>query len=167
MIARGNAHLARMVHTTKRTGSWARGSQGQRWQPPCIPSRSPMTPQLSGHPVPKTEGGPTHKCKRCTAFTPPYRATVLAYIDTFWITGVDCLLATALLFFAKKSKSGQAPPPASTGDRLEERSRSTAAGHPRSRGHAWPDSSMRTAFAVLPLRPDSPIAAPQRPGNPT
>jgi hypothetical protein len=34
---------------------------------------------------------------------------VLAYIDVFWIMGTLCLLAMGLLFFAKKSKPGQAP----------------------------------------------------------
>ena len=36
-------------------------------------------------------------------------ATVQHYIDTFWITGTVCLLATGLLFFARKAKPGQAP----------------------------------------------------------
>ena len=36
------------------------------------------------------------------------QATVLAYIDTFWILGAVCLFAILLLFFAKKSKPGQA-----------------------------------------------------------
>ena len=37
------------------------------------------------------------------------QAKVVAYIDTFWITGTVCLLATGLLFFARKAKPGQAP----------------------------------------------------------
>jgi DHA2 family multidrug resistance protein len=36
------------------------------------------------------------------------QAAVLAYIDTFWIMGVVCLLAIGLLFFAKKNKPGSA-----------------------------------------------------------
>ena len=36
------------------------------------------------------------------------QAAVLAYIDTFWIMGVLCLLAIGLLFFAKKNKPGSA-----------------------------------------------------------
>src|SRR5262249_8878139 len=35
------------------------------------------------------------------------QASVLAYIDTFRITGVVCLLAIILLFFAKKTKGGE------------------------------------------------------------
>jgi DHA2 family multidrug resistance protein len=37
------------------------------------------------------------------------QASVLAYIDVFWIMGTMCILAMGLLFFAKKSKPGQAP----------------------------------------------------------
>jgi DHA2 family multidrug resistance protein len=36
------------------------------------------------------------------------QASVLAYIDTFWIMGTLCLLAIGLLFFAKRIKPGQA-----------------------------------------------------------
>jgi len=32
----------------------------------------------------------------------------LAYIDVFWIMGGVCLLAIVILFFAKKTKPGQA-----------------------------------------------------------
>ncbi len=35
------------------------------------------------------------------------QATVLAYVDTFWIMGVVCLVAISLLFLAKKAKPGQ------------------------------------------------------------
>ena len=37
-----------------------------------------------------------------------HQASVLAYIDAFWMMGVLCLLAIGLLFFAKKTKPGQA-----------------------------------------------------------
>jgi DHA2 family multidrug resistance protein len=37
------------------------------------------------------------------------QASVLAYIDVFWIMGTLCLLAMGLLFLAKKSKPGAAP----------------------------------------------------------
>jgi DHA2 family multidrug resistance protein len=37
------------------------------------------------------------------------QATVLAYIDTFWIMGALCLIGIVPLFFAKRSKPGQAP----------------------------------------------------------
>ncbi len=36
------------------------------------------------------------------------QASVLAYIDTFWILATMCILAIGLLFLAKKSKPGQA-----------------------------------------------------------
>jgi MFS transporter, DHA2 family, multidrug resistance protein len=36
------------------------------------------------------------------------QASVLAYIDVFWILGTCALLATGLVFFAKKTKPGQA-----------------------------------------------------------
>jgi MFS transporter, DHA2 family, multidrug resistance protein len=36
------------------------------------------------------------------------QASVLAYIDTFWILGGFCLVAVLLLFFAKKTKPGSA-----------------------------------------------------------
>jgi DHA2 family multidrug resistance protein len=36
------------------------------------------------------------------------QASVLAYIDIFWIMAVVCILATGLLFFVKKNKPGQA-----------------------------------------------------------
>jgi DHA2 family multidrug resistance protein len=36
------------------------------------------------------------------------QAAVLSYIDTFWIMGTLCLLAILLLFFAKRTKPGQA-----------------------------------------------------------
>ncbi|HLG99017.1 MAG TPA: DHA2 family efflux MFS transporter permease subunit [Bryobacteraceae bacterium] len=36
------------------------------------------------------------------------QAAVLAYIDAFWIMGTVCLLAIGVLFFAKKTKPGQA-----------------------------------------------------------
>jgi MFS transporter, DHA2 family, multidrug resistance protein len=38
--------------------------------------------------------------------TVQHQATVLAYIDTFWIMGMLCLLAIGLLFFAKKNNPG-------------------------------------------------------------
>ena len=37
------------------------------------------------------------------------QASVLAYIDTFWILGIFCLIAAALVFFAKKTKPGSGP----------------------------------------------------------
>jgi DHA2 family multidrug resistance protein len=36
------------------------------------------------------------------------QAAVLAYVDTFWVMGLICLGALAILFFAKKTKPGQA-----------------------------------------------------------
>jgi hypothetical protein len=36
------------------------------------------------------------------------QASVLAYIDVFWILGTVTLLAIVLLFFAKRPKPGQA-----------------------------------------------------------
>jgi MFS transporter, DHA2 family, multidrug resistance protein len=36
------------------------------------------------------------------------QAAVLAYIDVFWIMGAVCVLAIGILFFAKKTKPGQA-----------------------------------------------------------
>jgi DHA2 family multidrug resistance protein len=36
------------------------------------------------------------------------QAAVLAYIDVFWIMGTVCLLAIGILFFAKRTKPGQA-----------------------------------------------------------
>jgi len=36
------------------------------------------------------------------------QASVLAYIDTFWILATMCILAIGLLFLAKKSKPRQA-----------------------------------------------------------
>lgn len=36
------------------------------------------------------------------------QAAVLAYIDVFWIMGTVCLLAIGILWFAKKTKPGQA-----------------------------------------------------------
>ncbi len=36
------------------------------------------------------------------------RQAALAYVDTLWILGGLCLLSTLLLFFAKKTRPGQA-----------------------------------------------------------
>jgi DHA2 family multidrug resistance protein len=45
---------------------------------------------------------------RAVYATVEQQATVLAYIDTFWISGFLCLCAVGLLFIARKAKPGSA-----------------------------------------------------------